>query len=436
MHIFLSSFRVSRDLDRDRIGGSQQRRQEKVMQSSLPASKFPKDASTTSSPDFTTLVERFDEPPRGGTRVAPTAANTGTAASGPRLARPQVEGASAVRSAAPPPSALAAKKRAGLSRNGLISALVVAALVPLAILFVQLWQDMMRSGGDSVVMVVPAEGPSMVSSPVANSLVRPKQQSSSALEVALSSPDRIDAKAGEAIAFPIVIDATAALPARSIVTITALPEGASFSEGRPFGDNGWSLLPGETGDLQLRLPAGSGALAMRLELVAGDGTVLAQSETQLSVAPGAAKIAMADAVDGAASEQVAQAEQTGSVADTPPLPQRNPSTSAGHASAPKVNTVKVVTIKPPSATRPHDGAYGLGSPDEPQAPAEWMVTKTAVDMHAKAQQSSETVKVAEGGIKVRVMARDKNWVQVTDPASSTTGWIYNRFLKPAEPAAQ
>ncbi|HSD93070.1 MAG TPA: hypothetical protein VLB11_08605 [Methyloceanibacter sp.] len=295
---------------------------------------------------------------------------------------------------------------------------------------------MMRSGGDSVVMVVPAEGPSMASPAVSNSLARPKQQSSSALEVALSSPDRIDAKAGEAIAFPIVIDATAALPARSIVTITALPEGASFSEGRPFGNNGWSLLPGETGDLQLRLPAGSGALAIRLELVAGDGTVLAQSETQLSVAAGAAKIAMADAVDGAPSEQAARAEQTGSVADTPPFPQRNPSTSAGHASAPKVNTVKVVTIKPPSATRPHDGAYALGSPDEPQAPAEWMVTKTAVDMHAKAQQSSETVKVAEGGIKVRVMARDKNWVQVTDPASSTTGWIYNRFLKPAEPPAQ
>jgi hypothetical protein len=27
-------------------------------------------------------------------------------------------------------------------------------------------------------------------------------------------------------------------------------------------------------------------------------------------------------------------------------------------------------------------------------------------------------------------------VQVTDPATSTTGWIYNRFLKPAEPPAQ
>ena len=65
-----------------------------------------------------------------------------------------------------------------------------------------------------------------------------------------------------------------------------------------------------------------------------------------------------------------------------------------------------------------------------------MVTKTAVDMHAKAQQSSETVKVVDRGLKMRVTARDKNWIQVTDPATSTTGWIYNRFLQPTEPPAQ
>ena len=99
-----------------------------------------------------------------------------------------------------------------------------------------------------------------------------------------------------------------------------------------------------------------------------------------------------------------------------------------------------MTIKPPHEARdkkPYDGAYALGAPaDEPDASAEWMVTKTAVDMHAKAEQKSETVKVAQGGIKVRVTARDKNWIQVHDPKSSTTGWIYNRFLTPAEPPAE
>jgi len=247
---------------------------------------------------------------------------------------------------------------------------------------------------------------------------------------------------------------TAALPARSIVAVTALPEGASFSVGRPYGVTGWSLRPDEIGDLQLRLPARSGASDMRLELVAGDGTVLAQSETRLSIAPSLAEAAPAEAAPVAAiasgpPEQVATAEATGAIGSLPLAPLRKPAVSIGAAPAVKVNTVKVVPIpapeptatqqptSPPRPARPYGGGYGLGpATEEPQAQPEWMVTKAPVDMHAKAEQSSATVKVADKGAKLRVTARDKNWVQVSDPKTSTTGWIYNRFLTPAEPVAQ
>jgi hypothetical protein len=263
------------------------------------------------------------------------------------------------------------------------------------------------------------------------------EQASSPLEVALSSPGSIEANAGDVIDFPIAIDATETLPPRSIVAVTALPEGASFSEGRPYGVTGWSLRPDEIGGLQLRLPLRSGASDMRLELLAGDGAVLAQSETRLSIAPAPVAVATVSFTESAPRAEIAKAEPAQPVADPPPPPQRNPSASAGTGPKVKVNTVKVVPIKPPRQARPHDGAYALGSAtDAAQAPAEWMATKTAVDMHAKAEQSSETVKVAEGGVKMRVVARDKNWVQVTDPKTSTTGWIYNRFLTPAEPPAQ
>jgi hypothetical protein len=302
-------------------------------------------------------------------------------------------------------------------------------------LFVRLWQD-------NVAPHAAKEAPSIAvssasRSPSTAALAQPKQRPNT-LEVALSSPGQIDAKAGEIIEFPIAIDATAVLPARSIVAVTALPEGASFSQGRPYGVTGWSLRPDEIGDLQLHLPARIGATDMRLELVAGDGTVLAQSETRLSIAPSPAETTPVAAIAGEPTGQIATAEVTGSV-DTlqPPLPERNSAASAETAPAVKVNTVKVVTIPAPNPARPHDGGYGLGpATEEPQAQPEWMVTKAAVDMHAKAEQSSETVKVAEGGVKMRVIARDKNWVQVTDPKTSTTGWIYNRFLAPAEPLAQ
>jgi hypothetical protein len=336
--------------------------------------------------------------------------------------------------------------------KGLISALVGIALVPTAILFVLLWQDAMRPGGHEATEV--EKSAARLPDPAGTG--QPEQAASS-LEVALSSPDRVEAKAGEVTEFPLAIDATETLPPRSIVTVTALPQGASFSAGRPYGDGGWSLRPDEISGLSLQLPAQSGASQIRLELVAGDGTVLAQSETQVSIAPAPAEIATVASVDSPPSDaivsnpfervtagettasigaapldEIATAEPAEPAADSPPLPGQKPNKSAG--ATPAVRTVKVVTIAPPQPTRPHDGAYALGSPAD--EPSEWMETKTAVDMHAKAEQTSETVKVAEGGVKMRVTARDKNWVQVTDPKSSTTGWIYNRFLQPADPPAQ
>jgi hypothetical protein len=372
-----------------------------------------------STEDIAALAKHFVEPLRGENPPTPnhsafprpTLVPTAIGFHGPH--------ARANAQPSPPelPDATAAQGKRGPTRNAWVSALVVLALIPLAMLFIRLWQDVAISHpADGA---TPAVGLSASSSPATGS-AQPEQRPSK-LEVALSSPDRIEAKAGDVIAFPIAIDATEALPARTIIAITALPEGASLSAGRPYGVTGWSLRPDEIGDLQLHMPARSGATDMRLELVAGDGTVLSQSETRLSIAP----------------EEVATAEATGSVDSLPPAPLRKPAASAGAAPAVKVNTVKVVTVPAPNPARPHDGGYGLGPATEaPQAPAEWMVTKAAVDIHAKAEQSSETVKVVDKGLKVRVTARDKNWVQVTDPKTSTTGWIYNRFLTPAEQVAQ
>ncbi|MGH6866586.1 MAG: SH3 domain-containing protein [Methyloceanibacter sp.] len=91
-------------------------------------------------------------------------------------------------------------------------------------------------------------------------------------------------------------------------------------------------------------------------------------------------------------------------------------------------------IAAPQQERPrHDGAWALGQAAE--GPAEWVEVVSAVDVHARPKQSSETVKVVEKGLKLVVTARDKNWVEVSDPATSTKGWVYKRFLKPTEPPA-
>jgi hypothetical protein len=383
-----------------------------------------------SQQDIATLAKRFVEPLRGEEPPAPkrpypkpTLVPKAVGFPGPQA-----------RTAAEPSTSAEAQGKPGLNRNAVVSTLVVLALIPLAMLFVRLWQD--NVAPHAADGAAPLSGWTASSTTAKTAVVQPAQHEKS-LEVALSSPDHIEAKAGEVIEFPMAIDATEALPARSIVAITAIPEGASFSQGHPYGVTAWTLRPDEIGDLQLHLPARSGSTDMRLELVAGDGTVLSQSETRLSIAPSPAETAPVEASESNTFKQVATAEATGSIASAPPTPEPKPTASA--ETRPAVVTIPApepATASPPTPTphpaRPYGGGYGLGpAPQEPHAAMEWMVTKAPVDMHAKAEQSSATVKVADKGLKVKVMARDKNWVQVTDPKTSTTGWIYNRFLTTA-----
>ena len=316
------------------------------------------------------------------------------------------------------PIAASAGTRPGVTLTGLVSDLLGAALVATAMLVVLLWQSAIQPGADGAMH--------------RSGLTHP-MQGATPPEIALSSPDRVKAKPGEEIDFSIAIDTVDTLPSRSRIAISAMPEGASFSEGRPYGATAWSLRPDEIGELRFRLPqARSGAFDLRIELIAADGAVLAESETRLTVAAGPAEADTVSALESSSFDKIVQAEEPKPLEALPPPPQRKPTSSAKKESSVKVTTVKVVTIKPPG--RPHDGAFALGEAEE--APSEWVEIVRPVDIHARPEQSSETVKVAEKGLKLRVTARDKNWVQVSEPATSANGWIYSRFLKPTEPPTQ
>lgn len=103
--------------------------------------------------------------------------------------------------------------------------------------------------------------------------------------VALGVPNAIAAEAGKETAFAIALDSDDSLPPRSIITIRGLPEGTSFSAGRPFGDTEWSLRPDETDNLRVTLPAGaSGQRALSVAVVAADGSVMASAGTRLDIA--------------------------------------------------------------------------------------------------------------------------------------------------------
>ena len=246
-------------------------------------------ASEPSHQDIPALAKRFLEPLRGENPPAPRRPAFPRPTLVPTaIGFPRQQAHAKVQPNAPEPRPAADQGKRGLSRNAWVSALVVLALIPLTMLFVRLWQDMVAA--HAVHGTPPATKSSTPSPPAPTALAQPEQRPST-LEVALSSPDRIEAKAGDVIEFPVAIDATDALPVRSIIAVTALPEGATFSQGRPYGITGWSLRTDEIADLQLRLPERGATSNMRLELIAADGTVLAQSETRLSIAPSSADTA-------------------------------------------------------------------------------------------------------------------------------------------------
>jgi len=306
-----------------------------------------------------------------------------------------------------------ANGKLGAALTSLLSILVGVALVPIAILLVQLWQTTMQGGWEDKTAASATGFDQSVQDP-------------SALEIVLSSPDTIQVDAAGETDFHLAIDATDTLPPRSIVAVSGMHDGASFSEGRPYGTSGWSLRPDEIGDLQLRLPGtANSASTLHIELLAADGAVLAQSETRLTITSELAEPKTWMTLEGNPFDQIAASSF---VEPTPPVPSRK---QPRNKPSVDVRTVKVVANNPPKPRRPYDGAYALGEAAE--APAQWVEIVRAVNMHARAEQSSETVKVVEKGFKMRVTGRDKNWVQVSDPATSSMGWIYSPFLKPTMP---
>jgi SH3 domain-containing protein len=183
------------------------------------------------------------------------------------------------------PGVMPAPVRRNSANRGLLAASILISLVPTAIILALLWQGAIRlpetehaTGDADYSQVAESLQASVTSAPMMEVAAKP--------DIALSAPSRIEAAEGAEVEFGIAVDSADALPARSIIAIRAMPEGASFNQGRPYGEAEWNVRPDEIGDLRLRLPkVATGRADLRIELMAADGTVLASAVTRLDVAP-------------------------------------------------------------------------------------------------------------------------------------------------------
>jgi hypothetical protein len=179
----------------------------------------------------------------------------------------------------------------------------------------------------------------------------PDERSAPAIRLAtlpvLTSPALLEATAGEQVSLPIALDGTDGVPARSIIAISGLPQGSMLTSGRPYGESEWNLKTDEIGDLQLTVPnSASGATKLKIQLIAPDGAIIAETATVLNMMPDPKRNISAPNINLTQTQVLNQrpqepestlvAESTMKLAaaaparDSVPLPSRRPSPAGDH----------------------------------------------------------------------------------------------------------
>jgi hypothetical protein len=118
------------------------------------------------------------------------------------------------------------------------------------------------------------------------------------------------------------------------------------------------------------------------------------------------------ATEAAAPEPVAEAEPAAETSAEVPAAAPAPANGSGSAS--------VADTRPPL----------------PAGKDEWVALLSYANVRAAPSSNADTLRVAEKGTKLRVTAREGNWVQVIDPATSEVGWVYARYIETAEAPAR
>src|SRR6476620_9165386 len=281
--------------------------------------------------------------------------------------------------------------------RALVAGLILVALIPNLTLGAIFWL-----GGINAPWFRPATHPPNESSgPAAQSAVP---------SPVLSSPAMLEATAGGDITFPIALDGTDGVPARSIIAIRGLPKGSKLSSGRPYDETEWNLKPDEIGDLHLVLPSNaSGEAKLIIQLVASDGAIIAAAATILRMPTNFAANIPASNI---------QTEQTGAQVSE----QRTQGLEEMGAEGTLANLDAAMATRGDQVPLPTRRPAQTSNDD-----ANW-ITLTSVNLRERPTRSARAIGVVAKDAKLRVIARKNRWVQVTNLGTSEKGWIYARHV--------
>ena len=334
--------------------------------------------------------------------------------------------------AAQPPAAVASLATLAPMRT-LIAVLIVIALLPSLALGAMLWMGTLKTPWSMPNGSENNAAPAARSALAATTPVPDPVQSKQTVAIgalALTAPDTLEGKAGQDTAFAIALDHTGDLPAPSIIAISGLPQGATLSSGRPYGETEWNLRPDEIGDLRLALPtSASGETKLRVKLVAPDGEIVAGTETVLKVAsdPEASLVASHedsepqfefDPAGTLAPQVIYDQDLIGIGAWDEQSRQRLAATGVEE----RLTTPDTPAPPPGEVLRLPDAEPAKASNDPPRT--KWIEPSTYVNLRDGPTASASVISIVPKGTKLSVLGRKRGWVKVTNPATSESGWVY------------
>ena len=325
-----------------------------------------------------------------------------------------------------PQSPAAVATRSGM--RALITVLIGVAFLPTLVFGAMLWLGPIKTPWSSEGIesnVLPAA--SLAATGPAPDQARSKQAAAIGA-LALTAPDTLEAKAGQDVPFIIALDHTGDLPARSTIAIAGLPEGATLSSGRPYGETEWSLRPDEIGELRLVLPkAASGETTLRVKLVAPDGEIVAGTETLLKVIadPDAEPVMRPKDSDTLfqfgntlAPEVIYDEDLIGIGAWDEQSRQRLATTGVEERL-----TTPDTPAPPPGEILRLPAASPAQATNNPLR-AKWIEPSAYVNLRDRPTTTASVISIVPKGTRLSVTGRKRGWVKVTNPTTSESGWIY------------
>ena len=171
-------------------------------------------------------------------------------------------------------------------KNAFGTLLVLASLVPSALIGLMLWLGAIKAPASGVTVDRYRNDPPEVEQAEMESFeskTAPPKPQIERPSVVMVVPDTLQAGLGTEIPFHIAIDPAGSLPPRAIITVEGMPESSIFSAGRPYGETGWTFRADEIADNLRLIPAKAGRSDLHIALLTADGVSIASASTHVDI---------------------------------------------------------------------------------------------------------------------------------------------------------